>query len=329
MNQHWAVVLAAGDGTRLASLTSDDRGRSVPKQFCSLNGGGSLLHAALQRARRIVPPERVCAVVARHHESFWEPALEATPETQFIVQPCNRGTANGVLLATLRIAAADPFARILFLPADHHVRDEAALAPTLHSALALLETRAQELLLVGFPPQASDPELGYIVVGERRGDGTSAVATFVEKPASAIIRDLIARAALWNSFIFAGRATTLLALLDRAFPGIVAGMQAALVPREPRGLCNPALDAFYATLPVVDFSRQILQGAESRLAVLAAAACGWTDLGTPSRVLHALTGLGTLKVTADTELAVPAILDLAAQQARWSSRGLPGPSRSV
>jgi hypothetical protein len=34
-------------------------------------------------------------------------------------------------------------------------------------------------------------------------------------------------------------------------------------------------------------------------------------------------------VTADTELAVPAILDLAAQQARWSSRGLPGPSRSV
>jgi len=38
---------------------------------------------------------------------------------------------------------------------------------------ALLETHAQELLLVGFPPQASDPELGYIVVGERRGDGTS------------------------------------------------------------------------------------------------------------------------------------------------------------
>lgn len=50
MNHHWAVVLAAGDGTRLASLTSDDRGRSVPKQFCSLNGGGSLLHAAQQIA---------------------------------------------------------------------------------------------------------------------------------------------------------------------------------------------------------------------------------------------------------------------------------------
>ena len=183
--------------------------------------------------------------------------------------------------------------------------------------------------MVGFPPQASDPELGYIVVGERRGDGTSAVASFVEKPASAVIRDLIARAALWNSFIFAGCATTLLALLDRAFPGMVAGMQAALVPREPRGLCNPALDAFYETLPVVDFSEQILQGAESRLAVLAAAACGWTDLGPPSRVLHALTGLGTLKVTANTELAVPAILDLAVQQARWSSRGLPGPRQSV
>jgi mannose-1-phosphate guanylyltransferase len=62
-----AVVLAAGDGTRLSTLTTDSDGNPVPKQFCSLNGGGSLLHEALQRANRIVLRERVCAIVADQH----------------------------------------------------------------------------------------------------------------------------------------------------------------------------------------------------------------------------------------------------------------------
>ena len=45
--QHtWAVVLAAGDGKRLSALTADSEGTPVPKQFCSLNGGESLLQEA-------------------------------------------------------------------------------------------------------------------------------------------------------------------------------------------------------------------------------------------------------------------------------------------
>ncbi len=44
----WAVVLAAGDGTRLASLTTDSAGKAVPKQFCSLTAGRSLKSGHLQ-----------------------------------------------------------------------------------------------------------------------------------------------------------------------------------------------------------------------------------------------------------------------------------------
>ena len=61
----WAVVLAAGDGTRLAALTTDAAGISVPKQFCSLNGGNALIQETLQRARHVAAPERVCSIVAR------------------------------------------------------------------------------------------------------------------------------------------------------------------------------------------------------------------------------------------------------------------------
>lgn len=83
----WALALAAGDGARLATLTTDANGRSVPKQFCSLNGGHSLLEDALNRGRRIVPRERLCAIVAADHRRYWQPTLWALPASNVIVQP--------------------------------------------------------------------------------------------------------------------------------------------------------------------------------------------------------------------------------------------------
>src|ERR1035438_3494388 len=136
----WAIVLAAGDGTRLSSLTTDERGDAVPKQFCSLNGGPSLLHEALQRAWRIVSRERVCTIVARQHERHWQHMLWSLPARKVIVEPRNCGTANGVLHGLLRILERDPLARIVFLPADHYVHDEASLADSMRTA-AMFVTR--------------------------------------------------------------------------------------------------------------------------------------------------------------------------------------------
>jgi hypothetical protein len=49
--------------------------------------------------------------------------------------------------------------------------------------------------------------------------------------------------------------------------------------------CGPrAVAAAYQRLPTLDFSRDVLQGAERRLTLLPVPACGWTDLGTPHRV---------------------------------------------
>jgi mannose-1-phosphate guanylyltransferase len=97
----WGLVLAAGDGTRLATLTTDANGRSVPKQFCSLNGGRSLLEDAMHRARHIVPRDRLCAIVAADHRRYWQRTLWTLPSSNVIVQPRNRGTAHGILLAVL------------------------------------------------------------------------------------------------------------------------------------------------------------------------------------------------------------------------------------
>ena len=47
----------------------------------------------------------------------------------------------------------------------------------------------------------------------------------------------------------------------------------------------------YRDLPDVDFSRHILQGAESVLRVLQVPRCGWSNLGTPKRLAETLQAL--------------------------------------
>ena len=314
--QTWAVVLAAGDGTRLASLTTDSRGNAVPKQFCSLHGESSLLQDALRRAQPIVPRERLCVVVAERHRPYWQEALWSLPERNVIVQPRNCGTAHGILLTVLHILARDPQARIVFLPADHYVRDEAALTFALKETVASMNRYAQELLLLGIEPDEPDPELGYIVPGNVLAGGARAVQQFVEKPQREMARELIGRGALWNSFIFAAHGATLLELLRERLPLTVVAMAQA-VALTVRDGHSESLPALYSTLGTIDFSRAVVQGAESRLRVVTAAACGWTDLGTPQRVIAALQRpLAPAMPRRRTAAMAPAPINLALQHAR-------------
>jgi mannose-1-phosphate guanylyltransferase len=314
----WALVLAAGDGTRLASLTADAQGNAVPKQYCALYGESSLLQEALQRAGAVAPRARSCVIVAEQHRRYWAHLRWSLPARNVIVQPRNRGTAHGILLAVLHILERDPLAQIVFLPADHHVREEAVLARSLGSAASIVAARPRELLLLGIEPDEPDPELGYLVPGAADADATCSVQRFVEKPERSAARELIAHGALWNSFIFAARGATLLDMLHARLPQAVT-MMARAVASLVHSHDDAALQALYAKLECSDFSRAIAQGFEARLRVLATGACGWTDLGTPQRVSQALR---RLEVAAMRPIqpgpVMPALLNLARQLDRPS-----------
>ncbi len=283
----WAIVLAAGDGTRLSMLTRDSDGIAVPKQFCSLTGGATLLQETLQRARGIVDDERVAIVVAAQHRRWWRATIQSIPSTHTIVQSENRGTANGVLLAALTIAIHDPLARLVFLPSDHFVAHEARLARALQVAVSS-RLPSGEVLLLGIEPSAPDPELGYVVPhAPSRLHEDRRVSRFVEKPSIDVAAALVADGALWNSFIFVAEVATIIDLVRFRYPSIVDDFETAL------GRGPDAVVELYERLPILDFSRAILQGAEPRLSVLRVPDCGWSDLGTPRRVAACLDRLST------------------------------------
>jgi mannose-1-phosphate guanylyltransferase len=315
-DSRWALVLAAGDGRRLQSLTTTASGLAVPKQFCSLAGGPSLIHEALHRAEATAPPDHVCTIVAAQHRNWWEGQLDALSPSNVIVQPQNRGTANGILLPLLQILARDPRARIVLLPSDHHVRDEVGLAHSLRAAAAPSTAARSEILLLGVEPREPDPELGYIVPGRDDGTGYREIERFVEKPPAALADELIQQGALWNTFIIAADAQALLRLFERRRPEIVAEMRRVAARRRVSTVeYATALAALYDSLPQVDFSRDILQGQERYLGVMRVAECGWSDLGTPKRVTNTLRELSRPKRSLALSTRPRGFLSLAEQSA--------------
>ena len=85
MSDYSGIILAGGDGTRLASLTRQLAGDGRPKQFCRLIGDDTLLEQTRRRARMLIDPERLLTVVTRHHEPLYRAALADAPPQSIVV----------------------------------------------------------------------------------------------------------------------------------------------------------------------------------------------------------------------------------------------------
>ena len=244
-----------------------------------------MLLDTVDRALRLAPKERVLVVVAADHERWWRPQLGCLPSANVIVQPKNRGTTAGILLPLAQVLGRDPAANVAVLPSDHHIAEPETLTAAMQTALVCVAASPRQLVLLGIAPDSPDTEYGWIEPGEREG-ALQTVATFVEKPARARAESLMANGAVWNSFLFAANGATLWRLCARHAPATAAAIAAAVFgPSDDRAR---SLELAYADLPSFDFSAGVLGASAGDLRLLHVPACGWTDLGTPPRVVECL-----------------------------------------
>ena len=66
----WSIVLAAGDGTRLAPVTRRLYGDDRPKQFAQLGGARTLLQETIARLDPLCVPERTVVVVPERYQAL-------------------------------------------------------------------------------------------------------------------------------------------------------------------------------------------------------------------------------------------------------------------
>jgi mannose-1-phosphate guanylyltransferase len=287
----WAVVLAGGDGVRLQSLTRELYGEARPKQYCAFTGSTSLLRTTLDRVARLIPPERTVAVTQASHAAHTAVELAGQPAITVLAQPCNRGTAAGVLLAAHWIRTRDPGAVVAVFPTDHFIVEESLFMGHVAAASAYVREHPEWLLLLGVAPTGPEPDYGWIEPGERVGwtarGAVHRIRAFHEKPAAELARQLQDGGALWNTFVFAAT-TTALVEAGRACLPLLDDRLTRLDVFTGTQYEAWALRQAYLFAPTADFSRAVLASSAIPLGVAEIPALTWCDLGTPERVARTL-----------------------------------------
>jgi len=230
------VILAGGSGTRFWPLSRASR----PKQFLSLVGKVSLLRATWDRARKLVPADRIWTVAPSALATMVRRELPALRRDRLVLEPSPRDTAPAIALACSIIARNDPRAIAAIFPSDHVIRDSAAFKRAVAAGLGA--ARAGDLVCLGITPDRPATGFGYLKVGARVKPGVAnRVLEFVEKPDAARARRFVRSGRyLWNAGMFVWRIDRFLDELRRVAPEVhaatssVAGGSKAAWRRAPK-----------------------------------------------------------------------------------------------
>jgi mannose-1-phosphate guanylyltransferase len=263
----WVVVLAGGVGSRFWPVSTPER----PKQVLPLAGDRPLIADTIERARTLVPDERIRILAGGHLAGPLRAALTGFPEAGLWVEPRARGTAPVLAWAAWRIAALDPGAVMVSLHADHLIRPLDAFEETVRVA-AHVARRDEVLVCVGAVPDRIGTGYGHVEPGEPLlTDGAAKawrVRAFHEKPDPETARRYVDAGYLWNTGIFVWKASVLLEEIERLAPEI-----AAHLPLLERG----DAEAYFDTVPVSVIDTAVMERSE-RVATVGAT-FEWDDVG--------------------------------------------------
>jgi mannose-1-phosphate guanylyltransferase len=275
----WTLILAAGAGRRLLPITN-----GVPKQFWRPFGETSLLEETLDRFAPLVPAHRTVTIIDQSQHQYLSGLADRERLGEVVLQPSDRGTAAGVFLGLLTIISQAPDAIVVLSPSDHGVQHPEAFRDGLRRAIEVVRDDADRIVLFGVEPDGAREDYGWITPGrpvlpfELVG-----VSGFVEKPARSVACRLFESGAVWNTMVLVARASALLDRYRRWLPGLYRVLApAAVVDGLDR---REYLHDVYPTLLPYDFSHDLLSLTDGLSLIVWPSGIGWSDLGTPDRLL--------------------------------------------
>ncbi|NRA95497.1 MAG: NTP transferase domain-containing protein [Planctomycetes bacterium] len=266
-----AVIMAGGGGTRFWPRSR----RSMPKQFLSFDGEGSLLRQTVERLDGLVPREQVLVVTGIEHIHLAREHA-GVPDENVIGEPCGRNTAPCVGLGSLIARSMREDAVVVALAADHLIQPTAAFHASVARAAALAADSGA-LVTMGLRPDRPATGYGYIETGDRLDDevpNAHRVVRFCEKPDLETARGFVEGGKhLWNSGNLAFTPAAMLTAIAAHLPDLSAQLMSLSDPRSVDELAR-----VYPKIDGISVDYGVLEKADHVCVV--EAAFDWDDLGT-------------------------------------------------
>lgn len=265
----WGIVIVGDDDRRVPSHYNAARARRL--RAVDAPGARELaLVRTLDRAARLIPPERLVTVLERAELARHAADLAEWEDVRVVVQPAWRGSAAQIFLPALRILREDPHATIVVLPHQEIVDHDARLMHYVARAAHAVEIRPDVPVVIGAPPRSPDPRQSWIVPG----DPVEGLEPFSIRSVQRFLSSASAREAvslfegngLLSTLVVIAKASTLITLGRTYLPDVLETLEPledAFGGPEERLLC----DAIYECMPTANITAGLLERA-GQLAVL-------------------------------------------------------------
>jgi len=289
MASTYALILAGGSGTRFWPLSRNSR----PKQLLELFGRETLLEKTIRRLDGLVPLENILILTNELQLEAVREVASMLPADNIFAEPAKRDTAPAVALGIGLVAARDPSATMMVLPADQLIEDTAAYQAVMRDAITCAEA-ADGLVTIGIRPTWPCPSYGYIERGGRSSlPGLSLdhppaeVKRFREKPSTDLAEQFLAQGGFsWNAGMFVWSLPTVIRELSTHAPELARFIS------ELRGAADPqaTVAAQFPKLSPISIDYALMEKADRVLNI--EATFDWDDVGSWISVAKYLGGNG-------------------------------------
>lgn len=269
-----ALIMAGGKGERFWPRSRVN----FPKQFLGLTGDGkTMIQQTVERISPIVSIEDVYISTNAAYKNLVMEQLPGIPEENILCEPVGRNTAPCIGLGAIHMRRKYEDAVMLVLPSDHVIKYTDMFVDVLKDAVKVAETDGN-LVTIGITPNMPETGYGYIKYNpDSKIDAAYKVDRFVEKPNLEKAKEYLASGEyMWNSGMFAWKASTVLASMEKNLPEIYEGLtkiEASIGAANEEEVLNETFTA----MPSESVDYGILEK-ESSIYVLPGN-FGWDDVG--------------------------------------------------
>lgn len=279
--KRYGVVMAGGGGTRFWPLSRKER----PKQLLNLSGNELMINETLDRISACVKKENLFVVTNVSQVKLMEQETEGRLSRDHILaEPAARNTSACIGYAAMEIVKKHEDGIMCILPSDHFIKDQAAFAEIISTAMDVAE-QTDALVTIGIKPDYAATGYGYIKrqvdsrikIEDKNIENCYHVVEFEEKPdkltAESYLRD---GGYLWNSGMFVWKASTILAYMKRLLPDVY---ECLLQIGETMGTAEEedTLQRVYPLIPKISIDYGIMERADHVLVLQGD--FGWNDIG--------------------------------------------------